>query len=649
MKKLLYILLFVPFVLFGQIDDPCYSINDYNLLTELYNPQIEINLISGWNMIGYPCKQEIIVSDAFSSIVNEITIVKDNNGNVYMPEFGFNGIGFLEGGQGYQIKMTDFVLDFSFCQPIQFPTIDGCTDCEAVNFSKLATTDNGSCNYDSDGDGIPDSDEILGCQDSSACNYNEFSTDVGLCEFPQEGFNCDGNYRIVDSSFLFFLENIDLIVDEHYLNVIEASNVVDLDVAIYDWSDDGPNIQYIDNIDGIQFFTNLQSLTIWGSSQIPDLSPLADLEILTLNSSYVPDLSSLSNLGNLQIDGAENDVSLPNNEDFSSLAIETTGEISNLGVISDFINLNSLMLSYSGNILPNFNNFSNLTSLGLFNLEIDTFPGLSDLYNLNWFEIEGCDNLEFFGTISNLPSITSFSISSNPSLNTLPDISNLTSLTHLQLNGNGSGFVVPDLSNLSDLNYLSLSGAGCVLGYPEHLNDSSAPVCSSVSVGDFAHGGIVFSIDETGEHGLVAAISDLSGYYQWGCYGVNVDGADELSVGYGYQNTLDIVNMGCVISFLPDYFWWEMSDVSAAQACINYSSGSYNDWYLPSAQELTLMHESIGQENYNLVNFDASYYWSSSEYGVPEGDLAYIFIPSSGSFTNYNKLDGFKVRPIRSF
>jgi hypothetical protein len=65
MKNLLYILLFVPLALFGQDNDPCYSINDYNLITELSNPQIEINLVSGWNMIGYPCTQEIIVSDAF--------------------------------------------------------------------------------------------------------------------------------------------------------------------------------------------------------------------------------------------------------------------------------------------------------------------------------------------------------------------------------------------------------------------------------------------------------------------------------------------------------------------------------------------------------------------------------------------------------
>ena len=85
MKKLLYTLLLLPLSLSAQVEDPCYSINDYNLLTELNNPQIEINLVSGWNMIGYPCTQEVIVSDAFSSILNEITIVKDNNGNVFMP------------------------------------------------------------------------------------------------------------------------------------------------------------------------------------------------------------------------------------------------------------------------------------------------------------------------------------------------------------------------------------------------------------------------------------------------------------------------------------------------------------------------------------------------------------------------------------
>ena len=31
--------------------------------------------------------------DGLSNHTDKITIVKHNNGNVYMPEFGFNGIG----------------------------------------------------------------------------------------------------------------------------------------------------------------------------------------------------------------------------------------------------------------------------------------------------------------------------------------------------------------------------------------------------------------------------------------------------------------------------------------------------------------------------------------------------------------------------
>ena len=209
MKKLLYLFLSIPIFLLGQEQDPCYSINEVFTQIDMDNPQIEINLVSGWNMIGYPCTQDIMVSDGFSSIVNKITIVKNNNGNVYMPEFNFNGIGFLEGGQGYQIKMTDFVLGFTFCQSIQFPTIEGCTDCDATNFNQWANVDDGSCNYDSDGDGIVDSLEVIGCQDSLACNYNEFATDLGECNFAEQYFNCDGTPQIgayYQGGILFYLD-----------------------------------------------------------------------------------------------------------------------------------------------------------------------------------------------------------------------------------------------------------------------------------------------------------------------------------------------------------------------------------------------------------------------------------------------------------
>ena len=83
---------------------------------EVDNPSITKNFISGWNMFGYPCSQSIDLSYAliFDTIVEKVIIVKDNGGNVYMPEFSFNGIGFLEGGEGYQIKMTNTEYGFAF-------------------------------------------------------------------------------------------------------------------------------------------------------------------------------------------------------------------------------------------------------------------------------------------------------------------------------------------------------------------------------------------------------------------------------------------------------------------------------------------------------------------------------------------------------
>ena len=109
-------------------------------------------------MFGYPCYQSLDVSDAFSAIVEKVIIIKNNNGNVYMPEFGFNGIGFLEGGEGYQIKMTNTEYGFSFCEHISWPEVEGCTDCNASNFSQWANVDDG--NYEYEGYGNTSNNEI---------------------------------------------------------------------------------------------------------------------------------------------------------------------------------------------------------------------------------------------------------------------------------------------------------------------------------------------------------------------------------------------------------------------------------------------------------------------------------------------------------
>ena len=156
-----------------------------------------------------------------------------------------------------------------------------------------------------------------------------------------------------------------------------------------------------------------------------------------------------------------------------------------------------------------------------------------------------------------------------------------------------------------------------------------------VYIGQELEGGIVFYIDETGQHGLVAAMEDLEGNYQWGCYGTSISGADGLAFGTGYQNTLDIV-AGC-----------SETPIAASEA-LAYESEGYSDWFLPSKDELNEMYYMIGQgvPEGNIGGFSNSYYWSSSEFN---NDFAWAVGFSNGYSFNYDKNYTGRVRVIRAF
>jgi hypothetical protein len=88
----------------------------FELQQELLVPNIDVDMAIGWNMLGFSCPEGKSANDALSNIVNDLIILKDNFGSVYLPEFGFNGIGDLTPGHGYQIKVTDFILNFNICE-----------------------------------------------------------------------------------------------------------------------------------------------------------------------------------------------------------------------------------------------------------------------------------------------------------------------------------------------------------------------------------------------------------------------------------------------------------------------------------------------------------------------------------------------------
>ena len=65
----------------------------------------EILLPQGWSLFStYINPEEPNISNVFSSIVDNITIVKDYLGNVYWPSVGINSIGNITQGQGYYVK-----------------------------------------------------------------------------------------------------------------------------------------------------------------------------------------------------------------------------------------------------------------------------------------------------------------------------------------------------------------------------------------------------------------------------------------------------------------------------------------------------------------------------------------------------------------
>ena len=73
------------------------------MLPEL-NP---IVLNQGWNMFSYLRTVPADTEAVFFDIQDYVILVKNNLGEAYLPEWDFNGIGDLEAGKGYVVKMTE--------------------------------------------------------------------------------------------------------------------------------------------------------------------------------------------------------------------------------------------------------------------------------------------------------------------------------------------------------------------------------------------------------------------------------------------------------------------------------------------------------------------------------------------------------------
>ena len=126
---------------------------------------------------------------------------------------------------------------------------------------------------------------------------------------------------------------------------------------------------------------------------------------------------------------------------------------------------------------------------------------------------------------------------------------------------------------------------------------SISDVSSAVTIGEQYRGGIVFYVDGTGQHGLVAAPSDFSLELNW---------------------------------------------EEAKAQCDNLEIGGYMGWFLPNKNQLNrlyLQKSAVG-------GFVGSVYWSSTEV-----DAGYAWSQNFGGGNQeyYSKDTEWRVRPVRAF
>ena len=121
---------------------------------------------------------------------------------------------------------------------------------------------------------------------------------------------------------------------------------------------------------------------------------------------------------------------------------------------------------------------------------------------------------------------------------------------------------------------------------------------------------------------------------QWDWLCGSIDGADRTAIGFGEQNTADIL-AGCAT---PN---------NAARLADAYTvtvdSVVYGDWFLPSKDELYQMRV----RQVSVGGFSPNGYWSSSEYN-PE-KAWYQMFGDLISYTHFGKHNWLWVRPVRSF
>ncbi|MDR9375146.1 MAG: DUF1566 domain-containing protein [Schleiferiaceae bacterium] len=181
-----------------------------------------------------------------------------------------------------------------------------------------------------------------------------------------------------------------------------------------------------------------------------------------------------------------------------------------------------------------------------------------------------------------------------------------------------------------------------------YLTPSADQNPQTPKIGKYHEGGVVFYVarkptdldgDGNPDKGLVCAVKDQGSDIEWGCIGALMR-ANGKQIGTGAYNTRKIL-ANC-----------SDKEAFAAKICDDYSGGGYNDWFLPSIQELEYMYfnraiiDSTSEAN-GGNSFKSSEYWSSTESDYNEA--WYFFFWNISNIDDRQRSSKHFVRAIRAF
>ncbi|NVO20798.1 MAG: DUF1566 domain-containing protein [Bacteroidetes bacterium] len=165
-------------------------------------------------------------------------------------------------------------------------------------------------------------------------------------------------------------------------------------------------------------------------------------------------------------------------------------------------------------------------------------------------------------------------------------------------------------------------------------------------IGEQYGGGVVFWVDETGHHGFICSAVDIAVDQPWSNI-INV------AVGPAAQSDWDGLNNSFNIIRQPGQVN-SAAKVSDDYINYDYQTGIFDDWYLPSIDQLSLMFQSKYQidktlqtDSYNsTIGLSKTVYWSSTEAFF---STAWVLDIYYGYTYDDSKYYLYSVRAVRNF